>query len=72
MLEMYYAFTGQTGWLVPLNLAAWSDEVRPGGCRGVKVKALWVHETQYPAASVASPSFDESARHVCACCALSF
>ncbi|CAE7242546.1 unnamed protein product [Symbiodinium natans] len=30
LLEMYYAFTGQTGWLVPLNLAAWSDEVRPG------------------------------------------
>ena len=48
LLEMYYAFTGQTGWLVPLNLAAWSDEVRPGGCRGVNVKALWVHETQYP------------------------
>ena len=48
LLEMYYAFTGQTGWVVPLNLAGWVDGVRPVGCRGVKVKSLWVHETQYP------------------------
>ena len=23
LLEMYHAFTGQTGWVVPLNLAGW-------------------------------------------------
>ena len=48
LLEMYYVFTGHTGWLVPLNVASWLDCVRPVPCRGVKVKALWVHETQYP------------------------
>ena len=48
MLEMYYVFTGHTGWLVPLNVASWLDCVRPVPCRGVKVKALWIHETQYP------------------------
>ena len=47
-LEMHYVFTGHTGWLVPLNVASWLDCVRPVPCRGVKVKALGVHETQYP------------------------
>ena len=36
------------GWIVLLNLAGWVDSVRPVGCSGVKVKSLWVHETQYP------------------------
>ena len=31
-----------------LNSASWMHVARLGPCKGVKTKALWVHETQYP------------------------
>ena len=48
LLELYFAFTVDVGWLVPVNVAPWVSAKRPEQLRDSKLKAIWAHEVQFP------------------------
>ena len=52
LVEFYLAFTRETGWLAPVNVASWEAAAKPAGLRDTLVKAAWVHEVQYPQISL--------------------
>ena len=52
VMEMYFAFTAETGWLAPVNVAKWDKDARPAPFEKVSVKAAWVHQVQCPQISL--------------------
>ena len=48
MLEFYFAFTADAGWLSPVNIAKWESAAKPVKLRSTSHKAAWIHEVQYP------------------------
>ena len=52
VMEMYFAFTAETGWLAPVNVAKWDKAARPAPFEKVSVKAAWVHQVQCPQISL--------------------
>ena len=60
LLELYIIFTQVTGWLVPINIATWSQELLPARWRcKPNVRAAWLHETTYKELSFARQSLNK-------------
>ena len=54
LLELYLHFANATGWLSPVNVAAWQPSQLPMGLVA-DVPACFVHETEYPQLKLCRP-----------------
>ena len=66
VMEMYFAFTAETGWLAPVNVAKWDKAARPAPFEKVSVKAAWVHQVQCPQISLCAQPLTSQVLTFCA------
>ena len=45
--ELYFMFTGQTGWTVPINITGYSQHDRPAKLRSRTARVCWAHESDW-------------------------
>ena len=63
MLEFCFAFTADTGWLSPVNIAKWESAAKPVEFRSTSHKEAWIHEVQYPQVFLSAQAFDVANCH---------
>ena len=45
--ELYFMFTRQTGWTVPINITGFSQQSRPVKLRSRTARVCWAHESDW-------------------------